>query len=101
MKLRKNDTIVVNIGKDKGRTGKIEKVFPKLGEVLVAGINMAKRHTKRRDDKNPGGIIDITKPISSSKVALICPSCKKPTRIGFLVAKNEKVRICRKCGKKI
>lgn len=101
MKLKKNDTIVVTIGKDKGRTGKIEKVFPKLGEVLVAGINVVKKHTKRRDEKNPGGIIDITKPINSSKVALMCPSCNKPTRVGYLVTKTEKIRVCRKCGKKI
>lgn len=101
MKLKKNDTVVVTIGKDKGRTGKVEKVFPKLGNILVTGINIIKRHTKRKDDKNPGGIIEVTKPLDASKVALMCPSCNKPTRIGYLVAKNEKVRICRKCGKKV
>ncbi len=101
MKLKKNDTIMVTIGKDKGRTGKIEKVFPKLGEILVTGINMVKKHTKRRDDKHPGGIIDVTRPLNAAKVSLVCPACGKPTRVGYLVAKNEKVRVCRKCGKKI
>lgn len=92
---------MVMIGKDKGRTGKIEKIFPKLGQVQVAGINMRKKHQKRKDEKNPGGIIDMTLPLDVSKVSLVCPVCSKPTRVGYLVAKNEKVRVCRKCGKKI
>jgi large subunit ribosomal protein L24 len=56
---------------------------------------------KRKDDKNPGGIIDLVKPIGMGKIALVCPSCGKPTRVGYLVTKNEKVRVCKKCGKKI
>ena len=101
MKFKKGDTIVVTIGKDKGHKGKIEKVLPDVGKVTVPGVNVFKRHMKRKDDKNPGGIIDIVKPIDVSKLALMCPSCNKPTRIGMLVTKNEKVRMCRKCGKKI
>lgn len=101
MKYKKGDTIVVTIGKDKGHKGKIDRVLPQEAKVAVAGINVFKRHMKRRDDKNPGGIIDIVKPIDVAKIALVCPSCGKPTRVGYLVAKNEKVRVCRKCGKKI
>ncbi|MCL4199751.1 50S ribosomal protein L24 [Patescibacteria group bacterium] len=101
MKFKKGDTIVVTIGKDKGRKGKIEKVFPESASVKVAGINVSKRHMKKRDEKNPGGIVDIIKPIDVSKVALVCPACSKPTRIGMIVSKNEKTRVCRKCGKKI
>lgn len=101
MKYKKGDTIIVTVGKDKGRKGKIEKLFPKESAVTVAGINVFKRHMKRKDDKNPGGIIDIVKPIDVGKVALVCPSCNKPTRVGMVVAKNEKVRVCRKCGKKL
>lgn len=101
MKLKKGDTIIVTVGKDKGRKGKVEMIFPKTSEIVVAGINVVKRHLKRKDEKNPGGIIDVVRPIATSKVALVCPSCGKPTRVGFLVAKNEKVRVCRKCGKKI
>lgn len=101
MKLKKGDTIIVTVGKDKGRKGKVETIFPKTSEIVVAGINVVKRHLKRKDEKNPGGIIDVVRPIATSKVALVCPSCGKPTRVGFLVAKNEKVRVCRKCGKKI
>lgn len=101
MKFKKGDTIIVTVGKDKGHKGKIEKVNPEAATVVVPGVNVSKRHMKRKDDKNPGGIIDIVKPIDVSKLALVCPSCGKPTRIGILVSKNEKVRICRKCGKKI
>ena len=101
MKYKKGDTIIVTIGKDKGHKGKIDKVLPEEGKITVAGINVFKRHTKRKDDKNTGGIIDIVKPINVAKIALVCPACGKPTRVGYLIAKNEKVRICRKCGKKI
>ncbi len=101
MKYKKGDTIIVTTGKDKGHKGKIDAVLPKESKVVVSGVNMSKRHMKRKDEKNPGGIIDIVKPIDVAKVAIICPSCNKPTRIGYVVAKNEKVRVCRKCGKKI
>ena len=101
MKLKKGDTVVVTIGKDKGKKGKIERVVPAESAVVIPGINVFKRHMKRRDEKTPGGIIDLVKPIAVSKIALICPSCGKPTRVGYLVSKSEKVRVCRKCGKKI
>ncbi len=101
MKLKKGDQIIVTVGKDKGRKGKIEEVFPGSGEVLVVGINMFKKHMKRRDEKNPGGIIEKPRPMVTSKVALICPHCNLPTRVGYLVMKGEKERICRKCKQKI
>lgn len=101
MKLKKGDTIIVTIGKDKGKKGKIEATFPKIQKVVVTGINMFKRHMKKRDEKTPGGIIDITRPIAVSKVAMICPACHKMTRIGYFVTKTDKTRICRKCQQKI
>lgn len=101
MKLKKGDTIIVTTGKDKGHKGKIEKILPQEGSVVVAGINVFKRHMKRRDEKHPGGIIDIVKPIDVAKVALVCPSCGKPAKIGYVVTKSDKVRVCRKCGKKL
>lgn len=101
MKFKKGDQIIVTIGRDKGKKGSVEKVLPKEAGLMVAGINVFKRHMKRRDEKNPGGIIDVVRPIHVAKVALLCPSCGKPTRVGFLSAKNEKVRVCKKCGKNI
>lgn len=101
MKLKKGDQIIVQVGKDKGHKGKIEKVFPTAMRILVPGVNVFKRHMKRRDEKNPGGIIEKIRPIDVSKVALVCPRCNKPTRVGYLVVKGEKERVCRKCKQKI
>lgn len=101
MKLRKGDTVLITAGKDKGRKGKVEKLFPREGRVLVPGINMYKRHMKKRDEKNPGGIIDISRPLPLSAVSLICPKCSQVTRVGYLVTKGEKLRICRKCEQEI
>ncbi|MBI3342684.1 50S ribosomal protein L24 [Candidatus Gottesmanbacteria bacterium] len=101
MKLKKGDTVIVTTGKDKGRKGKVEHTFPGNGTVEVGGVNIYKRHTKKRDEKRPSAIIDITKPIHISKLALICPKCNQPTRVGYLVVKGEKERICRKCEQKI
>jgi large subunit ribosomal protein L24 len=101
MKFKKGDSIIVVLGKDNGRKGKIEKIFPKLNTVLVPGVNMYKRHMKKRDNKNPGGIIDKSRPLAVSKIALICPKCNQRTRIGYLLVQNEKTRICRKCDQAI
>ncbi len=101
MKFKKGDQIIVTAGKDKGRKGKIEKIFPTESKVLVPGINMYKRHMKKRDEKRPGGIIDFPRPMQMGNVALVCPKCGKPTRVGYIITKNEKVRICRKCEQKI
>lgn len=101
MKFRKGDEIKVTSGKDKGKTGKIEKVFPRLGMVLVPGINMYKRHLKQRDPRRPAGIIDIVKALSVGSVALVCPKCSQLTRSGFVFEDGKKVRICRKCEQKI
>lgn len=101
-KLRKGDKVKVLAGKDSGKEGAIEKVSSKEGKVWMAGINVYKRHVKKNEQYNiEGGIIDIIKPLNISDVALICPNCKKVTRIGFEVTKKGKVRICRKCKKEI
>lgn len=101
MKLKKGDTVIVLSGKDKGKTGAIEKVFLKENTVLVTGVNMFKRHMKKRDEQNPGGIIESFRPINASKVALVDKKTKKPTRIGYIVAKGEKVRISKKSGEHV
>lgn len=101
MKLRKGDQVKVTIGKDAGKTGKIEKVFSKEGKVIVLGLNQYKRHMKARVPGQKSEIITITKPLSVSKVALICQKCKKMTRVGFKILKDEKIRICKKCKEEI
>lgn len=101
MKLKKGDEIIVTLGKDKGRRGKIERIDKKTDMVFMPGLNVSKRHMKKRDEKNPGGIIDLPRPLPVSKIALICPKCKKPTRVGWSVSQKEKHRICKKCGQMI
>ncbi|MBI2022520.1 50S ribosomal protein L24 [Candidatus Daviesbacteria bacterium] len=95
-KILKGDNVMVQLGKDRGKTGTIERVLAKEGKVFVGGANLVKRHVKRQGQIE-GGIIDIIKPMNISNVALICPKCKKPTRIGFVVEGQTKKRICKKC----
>lgn len=98
MKLRKGDPVKVVAGKDRGKQGKIEKVFPKSGQVLVPGVNLYKKHVRPQGEGKPGGIIDLVKPLPVANVTFICPKCKKQTRIGFQIDKSgEKRRICKKC----
>ena len=97
MKLKRKDKVVVLMGKDKGKTGEVTRVLPSESRVVVEGINIVKKHVKP-SNKNPrGGILEIVKPILAGKVALVCPNCKKPTRVGYEVKNGNKERICRKC----
>lgn len=101
MKLKKGDLVKIVLGKDKGKTGKIEKVLSRINKVLVTGVNQYKRHLKARSQGQSSEIVTITKPLAIANVALICPHCKVQTRIGFSIVKNDKIRVCRKCEKKI
>lgn len=100
LKFKVGDTVKVTSGKDKGREGKIEKIFPKDGRVLIPGINFYKKHVKGATGRK-GGIYDIPRPLSFAKIALICPKCKKVARVGFRVYENDKLRFCKKCGREI
>jgi large subunit ribosomal protein L24 len=88
MKLRKDDKVIVISGRDKGKTGIIERVLPSEGKVIVGGINMYKRHTKPSSKEPRGGILDITKPIDVSKVMIIDPVTSKPSRIYYNFVKD-------------
>lgn len=101
MKLKKGDTVKVLIGKDKGRTGTVSKVFPKENKVFVEGVNQYKKHVKAKVRGQKSEIITITKPLPVSNVALVCPKCNKPTRIGYAILNNEKARVCRRCKERI
>ena len=100
MKFKVGDSVKITAGKDKGRDGKIEKIVPKSGKVIVPGVNLYKKHVKGFGDVK-GGVYDIPRPLGPGKIALVCPKCKKQTRVGFKFAGEEKVRICKKCGKEI
>lgn len=104
MKIKKGDQIKVLLGKDKGKIGTVERVLGKNNKVFIPGINVYKRHVPKKvasQASSEGGVIDIVKPLNVSNIALICPNCKKPTRIGFKKIGDTKVRICKKCQKEI
>lgn len=101
MKLKKGDNIKVVRGKDKGKTGKIDKVFPKKGKVLIANINLFKRHLKARSQGQPSEIVTLNKPLNEESVVLVCPKCHKETRVGYKLIKDKKTRICKKCESEI
>ncbi|OGH19004.1 MAG: 50S ribosomal protein L24 [Candidatus Levybacteria bacterium RIFCSPHIGHO2_12_FULL_38_12] len=101
MKVRKGDEVVITIGKDKGKRGKIEKVLTKENKVIVAGMNQYKRHVKARTQTQKSEIVTIIKPLAVSNVMPICSNCNQPTRIGFEEKNRKKMRICRKCSKEI
>jgi len=101
MKIKKGDEVKVVSGKDKGRVGKVEKVFEKLNSVLVSGANQYKRHVKARTQKEKSDVVTITKPLPVSNVNLICPNCRKETRVGYKIEGKQKVRVCKRCKKKI
>lgn len=100
MKIKKGDKVKVLLGKDRGKEEVVQYVLVKKGKVFVEGVNIYKRHIKKQGDRE-GGIIDLPKPMDISNVALICPNCKKLTRVGFKSSGDIKMRICRKCGKEI
>ena len=96
MKIRKNDKVKVISGKECGKEGKVLKLLAELDRVVVEGVNIAKKHVKARG-KEPGGIIEVERPFDISNVMLICPKCKKPTRVGYRFEEKKKVRFCKKC----
>ncbi|MBI4078936.1 MAG: 50S ribosomal protein L24 [Candidatus Levybacteria bacterium] len=96
-KLQKGDEVKIVRGRDKGKTGKINKVFPRVSKVLVPGVNEFKRHSKARTQSQKSEIITIVKPLPIASVALICPKCHEPTRVGFSMLEGKKTRICKKC----
>jgi len=102
VKIRKNDTVLVIAGKDKGKKGKVRFAYPKDEMILVEGINFIKRHTKARGQVKQAGIIDLEAPIRVSNAMLLCSKCNQPARIGFrFLEDGRKVRFCRACGEVI
>ena len=97
--IRRNDTVLVTTGKDRGKRGRVLKVLPEKNRVIVEGINFIKRHTRPNPGKNiKGGIVEREASLHASNVQLVCPECGVQTRIGHrILGDGRKVRICRKC----
>ncbi len=101
MKIKKGDNVLIISGKDKGRKGKVIEALPREEKVLVEGINIRKKHVRPRKAGEKGQIVELATPIHISNVKLICPKCKKPTRVGNIIEKGKKYRVCKKCGQEI
>ena len=98
MDLRVGDKVIVIAGNDKGKTGTIQKVYPKLNKVVVENVNVRKKHKKPTQQNSEGSIVEVYAPIDASNVMLLDPKTKKPTRIGHKVVKGKKVRVAKKSG---
>lgn len=101
--VKTGDTVMVMSGEDKGKTGKVQKAFPSKGKIVVEGVAMVKVHQKPRGQGMPGGIVEKEAAIPACKVMIVCPKCKKPTRVAHKFIESDtqkarKVRACKKCG---
>ncbi len=101
MKIKKGDKVQVLSGNDKGKTGEVMSVIPKTNKVIIKGVNIRKKHVKPRKQGEEGGIISVECAIPAAKVNVVCSKCGKATRIGYVMEKDEKVRVCKKCGAKL
>jgi large subunit ribosomal protein L24 len=98
MKIRKNDTVLVIAGKDRGKKGKVRFAYPRQNRVVVEGINMIKRHSRARGMARQAGIIEREASINVSSVMLLCNKCGRPARVGWRQLEDgNKVRLCRAC----
>jgi large subunit ribosomal protein L24 len=95
--IRKDDEVQVIHGKDRGSRGRVVRVLPKEGRVMVEGIARAKKHSRPSKQRQQGGIIDIEQFVDISNVALVCKSCGQATRVGHRIEDGQKTRVCRKC----
>ncbi len=102
MNIKKNDTVIILSGKDKGKKGKVISVMPEERKVVVEKLNMVVRHTKPRKQGEEGGILPKEAPLYACKVMRVCPKCDQPTRTAHkLTDDGKKVRVCKKCGAEI
>lgn len=98
LSVKKNDTVLVKSGDEKGKRGRVLSVFPGEGKIVIEGVNIIKKHMKPSKKYSQGGIIEKEAPLRISNVMLVCSKCDKPTRIGHKVLESgAKVRMCKKC----
>jgi large subunit ribosomal protein L24 len=99
VQIRKNDSVIVIGGKERGKTGKVLRVLPDREAVVIERLNMVKRHTKPRGPQQPGGIVEKEAAIHASNIMILCDKCNAPVRVGHkTLADGKKIRICRRCN---
>ena len=101
-KVKRNDTVEIITGKDRGKRGEVRRVLPAAQRVVVSGTNIVHKHRRQRSATEASAIVDIEAPMHLSNVRVVCPSCSAPTRVGFrLLEDGRKVRFCKKCNEAI
>jgi len=99
VQIRKNDSVIVIGGKERGKTGKVLRVVPDKDAVIIERLNIVKRHTKPRGPQQPGGIVEKEAAIHASNIMILCDKCNAPVRVGHkTLADGKKIRICRRCN---
>ena len=102
VKIRRGDTVMVLTGRERGKRGKVLRVMPVAGRVLVEHVNMIKKHQRPTQKLRQGGIIEREGPLALSNVLVVCPRCDKPSRTGVkILTDGRKVRTCRRCGESV
>lgn len=97
LRIKKGDTVVLRVGKDAGKRGKVIAVMPGDAHIIIEGVNMFKRHTRARQAGKKGSIVEYPASLHVSKVLFVCPECSKPTRVGFVRKDGTRMRVCKKC----
>ena len=100
-KICKGDKVEILSGNDRGKKGEVLEVISKNQKILVKGVNVRKKHVKARKQGEESGIISVECAIPSSKVNVVCSKCGKATKVGYSIEKEEKIRVCKKCGAKL
>lgn len=99
MNIRKNDSVMVVAGKERGKTGKVLRVIPEKGRAMIERLNLVKRHSRPRGPQQPGGIIEKEASIHLSNLMVMCDKCNAPVRVGSkILPDGTKARVCRRCG---
>lgn len=98
MQIKKNDTVVVTSGREKGKRGRVIAVYPSENRLLIEKLNIIKRHTRPNQQLRQGGIVEKEAPISAANVRLVCPKCDRPTRVVRRIDGDSRSRVCRSCS---
>lgn len=101
MKIKTNDMVLIISGKDRGKKGKVTTSIPEKNRIIIDGMNIRKKHVRPKKEGEKGQIVEVPAPLNVSNVKLICPKCKKATRIGYKVVEKNKFRMCKKCNQEI
>lgn len=101
MKIKKGDIVKITAGKDKGKTGKVLRVFPNEQKIIVEGRNLVKKHSKPKREGEKGQRVEIPAKINISNLMLVCPKCGKATKAGYRITDKNKFRVCKKCKSEI